>query len=133
MVCLAGVFINLFILVLWNMRIVHAGKLLGMNLTENCFVKKAVKEKFDMDYRKYIGMQVDVKTLTLRHCIQGVLVAVYSDVLVIQGITCWGVLARDITDFRFEVQKDLFEKESGSIVTPLEGSMGRPTTAERQG
>lgn len=85
-----------------------------------------------MDYRKYIGMQVDVKTLVLRHRVQGLLVAVYSDVLVIQGITCWGVLARDILDFRVE-QPDLFENKSGSIVTPLEGAMGSTTTAGKRG
>jgi len=85
-----------------------------------------------MDYKKYIGMQVDIKTLTLCHRVQGVLDAVYSDVLIVQGITCWGILAQDILDFKVQ-QPDLFEKQSGSIVTPLEASMDRCTTAGKKG
>jgi len=52
-----------------------------------------------MDYRKYIGMQVDIKTSSYLHRVQGELVAVYSTVLCVQGLTFWGILVKDIVDF----------------------------------
>lgn len=105
-------------------------KLLDIFLRESSSVKKAVKEKPDMDYKKYISMQVDIKTLYSCFRIKGELVAVYSNVLIVQGITCWGILAHDILDFKVlpeNNQSGLFQEKGGSTVTPPEGVMGDTT------
>lgn len=66
-----------------------------------------------MDYKKFIDKQVDIKTSEVRSRIQGTLVAVYGDVLVIQGLTCWGVRDKDIQNFKvINEQLDLLEKRA---------------------
>lgn len=53
-----------------------------------------------INYKEYIGMDVLIRTIySQRHPIQGELVAVYSNVLCVQGLTLWGILARDIIEF----------------------------------
>lgn len=68
----------------------------------------ATPEKY-IDYKKHIGMQVNIKTFYSSRRIKGELVAVYSDVLCIQGVTLWGVYAKDIIDFEL-VQPCLFKE-----------------------
>lgn len=53
----------------------------------------------EIDYKKFIGKKVSVKTSYLRYCVVGVLSNVYCDVLIIQGLTCWGFWDKDITEF----------------------------------
>lgn len=65
------------------------------------------------DYKSFIDKQVDIKSSEIRSRIQGTLVAVYGDVLVIQGITCWGVRDKDILDIEvIDKQPDLFEERA---------------------
>lgn len=66
-----------------------------------------------MDYKNFIDKQVDIKSSEIRSRIQGILVAVYDDVLVIQGLTCWGVRDKDILDIKvINKQPDLFEERA---------------------
>lgn len=65
------------------------------------------------DYKNFIGKQVDIKSSVVRSHIKGTLVAVYSDVLVIQGLTCWGVRDKDILDIKvINEQLDFLEKRA---------------------
>lgn len=65
------------------------------------------------NYKNFIDKQVDIKSSEIRSRIQGILVAVYSDVLIIQGLTCWGVRDKDIQDFKvINEQPNLFEKRA---------------------
>lgn len=89
------------------------------------------------DFKKYIGLTLDIKVLWSAYRIKGELVAVYSNVLAVQGITFWGLLVDDITDFKViqplfsEVKSlELFQEKGGSTVTPPECIMGHASKSK---
>lgn len=65
-------------------------------------IQKIVGKGRHVDYKSFIGKKVSVKVLGIRSTVEGVLSAVYSDVIVVQGLTCWGILDKNILDFKIE-------------------------------
>lgn len=81
-------------------------------------------DKKYIDYKKHIGMHVEIEApFYSSFPIKGELLAVYSNILCIQGITIWGILSSHIVDFEV-FQPSLFQEKGGNSVTPPECVMG---------